>query len=65
MLFRSKVIGTSYTLLARGDGHMFKGAKIIEADYEVACDSLVHYIKSLGELPERYKDSQNRINFVK
>ncbi|MBQ4468747.1 MAG: bifunctional metallophosphatase/5'-nucleotidase [Synergistaceae bacterium] len=60
-----KVIGTSYTLLARGDGHMFKGAKIIEADYEVACDSLVHYIKSLGELPERYKDSQNRINFVK
>ena len=60
-----KVVSTSYVLLAKGDGHIFKGAKILEADYEVACDSLVHYIKSLGEIPERYKESQNRITFIK
>ncbi len=59
-----KVVGTSYVLLAHGDGHQFKGAKMIEADYEVACDSLVHYIKSLGEIPERYNASQNRITFI-
>ena len=60
-----KVVSTSYVLLAKGDGHIFKGAKILEPDYEVACDSLVHYIKSLGEIPEKYKDSQNRITFIK
>ena len=60
-----KVISVSYVLLAKGDGHIFKGAKILEADYEVACDSLVHYIKSLDELPEKYKEAQNRITFIK
>lgn len=60
-----KVVGLSYVMLAHGDGHTFRGAKIIEHDYEVACDSLVHYIKSLGELPEKYNASQNRITFIK
>ena len=60
-----KVIAPSYVLLALGDGHIFKGAKVIEADFEVDCDSLAHYIKSLDELPEKYKDSQNRITFIK
>ena len=55
-----KVVSITYLIAAQR-----YRLKIIEPDYEAACDSLVHYIKSLGEIPERYKDSQNRITFIK
>ena len=60
-----KVVSLNYIVLEGGDGHVFKGAKLIEPDYGVALDTFAHYLKSFPELPEKYKDSQNRFTVIK
>ena len=60
-----KVVSLNYIVREGGDGHVFKGAKLIEPDYGVALDTFAHYLQSFTELPEKYKDSQNRITFIK
>lgn len=60
-----KVVSLNYVVREGGDGHVFKGAKMIEPDYGVALDAFVHYLKTFPELPERYKDSQNRFTVIK
>ncbi len=60
-----KVAGTSYMLMAKGDGHMFAGAKLIEPDYAVGSDAFAHYLKTFDRLPERYSHAEGRITIIK
>ena len=59
------VAGTDFVIRGGGDGHAFKGARLVERDFMVDTDVLAHYLKYLGVIPERYRESQNRIKFVK
>ena len=61
-----KVVSINYVLLEHGDGHMFKGAKIIESNYAVASDVLGRYIRKLGEIPEVYENigGQGRLTII-
>ena len=56
-----KVVGTSFVLREGGNGHIFRGAKLIEPDYMVQSDALSHYLKKFEVLPVRYKEYQGRI----
>ena len=60
-----KVVGVSYFLREGGDGHMFKGAKLIEPDYATLLDAFAHYLKTFENLPEEYEEPQGRITIIK
>ena len=60
-----KVVSTSYVLYMKGDGHVFKGAKVIEPDYMAYDQTLRNYIKQFETLPEKYRNAEGRIKFVK
>ena len=60
-----KVVSTSYVLYMKGDGHLFKGAKVIEPDYIAYDLTLVNYVKQFETLPEKYRNAEGRIKFVK
>ncbi|MBQ6971248.1 MAG: bifunctional metallophosphatase/5'-nucleotidase [Synergistaceae bacterium] len=59
-----KVASSNYVLLEEGDGHLFRGAKVIEANYMTDDDALAHYIRDFQTLPERYRTAQGRITFI-
>ncbi|MBR4196194.1 MAG: bifunctional metallophosphatase/5'-nucleotidase [Synergistaceae bacterium] len=60
-----KVVSTSYVLYMNGDGHMFRGAKVIEPDYIAYDQTLANYVKQFETLPEKYRNAEGRIKFVK
>ncbi len=60
-----KVVGTSYALTGLGDGHVFKGAKLIEPDYAVASDAFAAYIKTFEKIPARYEHGEGRMTVIK
>ena len=55
------VISLDYVVLERGDGHMFRGAKILEPAFELAYEVLSDYLRQFKTLPEKYKAPQGRI----
>ncbi|MBQ3346135.1 MAG: bifunctional metallophosphatase/5'-nucleotidase [Synergistaceae bacterium] len=59
-----KVAATNYVLLEGGDGHVFSGAKIIEANYMTDAEAFAHYLRDFQRLPERYRNQQGRIRFI-
>ena len=59
-----RVVSISYVLTGLGDGHVFAGARLVEPDYDVASDVFARYIKTFDRLPERYRQSQNRITII-
>ena len=60
-----KVASISYILYERGDGHIFSGAKVIEPDYIAYDIAFRNYLKQFETLPERYRNPEGRIKFVK
>ena len=60
-----KVVSISYVLTALGDGHVFKGARLIEPDYATASDTFARYINTFESLPERYAHAEGRITVIK
>ena len=60
-----KVASISYVIYQKGDGHIFKGAKIIEPDYMTTDAAFAHYLRDFDYLPEKYKNPEGRIKFVK
>ncbi|WP_027729340.1 bifunctional UDP-sugar hydrolase/5'-nucleotidase [Treponema sp. C6A8] len=58
-----RIAGPDFVIANHGDGHLFKGAKLINSVTPmVDCDVLTEYVKSLGgSFPEKYKEAQNRI----
>ncbi|MBR6900630.1 MAG: bifunctional metallophosphatase/5'-nucleotidase [Synergistaceae bacterium] len=56
-----KVISLDYVLLENGNGHVFKGAKMIEPPFSIAYELLGDYVSQFETLPEKYKESQGRI----
>ena len=60
-----KVVSISYVLTALGDGHVFKGARLIEPDYATASDSFAKYIRTFERLPERYAQGEGRMTVIK
>ena len=60
-----KVASISYILYQKGDGHQFRGAKVIEPDYMAADNAFAHYLRDFERLPERYKEAQGRITIIK
>lgn len=59
-----KVAGTNYVLLEEGDGHVFEGKKVIEANYMTDDEAFAHYIRDFQRLPGRYRTAQGRIRFI-
>ena len=60
-----KVVSISYVLTALGDGHVFKGARLIEPDYATASDAFAAYIGTFEVLPERYAHGEGRMSVIK
>ena len=60
-----KVVSISYVLTAKGDGHLFKGARLIEPDYATASDAFARYIRTFEQLPERYSHGEGRMSVIK
>ncbi|MBQ9433689.1 MAG: bifunctional metallophosphatase/5'-nucleotidase [Synergistaceae bacterium] len=60
-----KVVSISYVLTALGDGHVFKGARLIEPDYATASDVFAGYIRTFEVLPERYAHGEGRMSVIK
>ncbi len=60
-----KVVSISYVIYQKGDGHQFKGAKIIEPDYLTTDAVFAHYLRDFKYLPEKYKNAEGRIKIVK
>ena len=60
-----KVVSISYVLMAKGDGHVFKEARVIEPDYSTASDEFARYIRKFKVLPERYAHGENRMSVIK
>jgi len=58
-----KVISLDFVLLNSGDGHLFKGAKIIEPPFALAYEILGDYVSQFDNLPEKYKNPEERIKF--
>ena len=56
-----RLVSTNYLVSQNGDGHIFSGKKTILLDMAVDADALSHYIKSLGVIPEKYRNPQGRI----
>lgn len=59
-----KVAGANYVLIDGGDGHMFKGAKVLEANYMTDDEALAHYLRDFQMVPERYRTAQGRIRVI-
>ena len=59
-----KVAGTNYVLLEEGDGHLFEGRKIVEANYMTDDEAFAHYLRDFQTLPERYRTPQGRIRII-
>ena len=55
------VISLNYVVLERGDGHMFRGATILEPILDLAYEVLEDYVRKFDKLPEKYKEAQGRI----
>ena len=60
-----KVASASYVIYQEGDGHIFKGAKIIEPDYLTTDAVFANYLREFDYLPERYRNAEGRIKIVK
>ena len=60
-----KVASASYVIYQEGDGHIFKGAKIIEPDYLTTDAVFANYLREFDYLPERYRNAEERIKIVK
>lgn len=60
-----KVVSISFVLYLNGDGHMFNGRKLVEPDYMTADQAFRRYVKELKIVPERYRNAQGRIKFIK
>ena len=60
-----KVVSISYMLTGLGDGHVFKGAKLIEPDYSTASDAFAKYLRSFEIIPERYAHGEGRMTVIK
>ena len=56
-----KVISVDYVLLEHGDGHLFKGAKVIEPAFTLPYEILGDYVNQFETLPEKYKNPEGRI----
>ena len=56
-----KVISLDYILFANGNGHLFKGAKLIEPNFALHYEILGDYINQFETLPEKYKNPEGRI----
>ncbi|MDY6399976.1 MAG: bifunctional UDP-sugar hydrolase/5'-nucleotidase [Synergistales bacterium] len=56
-----KVISIDYVLLENGNGHVFKGTKMIEPPFSIAYEVLGDYVSQFETLPEKYKEPQGRI----
>lgn len=56
-----KVISIDYLLFAHGDGHMFKGAKVIQQPFALVYEVLADYVNQFETLPEKYKNPEGRI----
>ena len=59
-----KVVSINYILREAGDGHIFRGAKLIEPDYAVEADAFAHYLKTFEEVPETYRAPQGRLKII-
>ena len=60
-----KVVSISYVLTGLGDGHVFKGARLIEPDYATASDTFARYMKTFDRIPERYSHGEGRMTVIK
>ena len=60
-----KVVSISYVLYEKGDGHQFKDSKVIEPDYITYDMAFARYIRQFETLPEKYRNAEGRIKFVK
>ena len=60
-----KVVSISYVLTALGDGHVFKGARLIEPDYAIASDVFAAYIRTFERIPEKYEHGEGRMTVIK
>ena len=58
------VVGPEFLLFEKGNGHIFRGTKIIEPAYMVISDALAHYLQKFDRLPERYRKFQGRITVI-
>lgn len=61
------VVSTNYVLFEKGNGHVFSGAKLIEADFVTDAEILGRYIRKLGTIPEAYGNArgQGRLKIIK
>ena len=59
-----RVVSTEFVVLEGGNGHVFKGAKVIEPAYMIQSDAFVHYLLKFDFLPERYNEAQGRITVI-
>lgn len=60
-----KVVSVSYVLYQNGDGHQFKDAKVIVPDYITYDQAFARYLKQFKNVPEKYRNPEGRIKFVK
>ncbi len=60
-----KVVSISFLLYMKGDGHVFKGVKVVEPDYITADSALSRYLRNFDFLPEKYREPQGRITIIK
>ena len=59
-----KVVGTEFLLREKGNGHLFRDAKLVEPGYILTSDALAHYLEKFDVVPERYKQFQGRITVI-
>ena len=59
-----KVVSSEFLMRDGGNGHVFRGAKLIEPAYMVQSDALAHYLEKFDVLPERYNEFQGRITVI-
>ena len=60
-----RVAGVEFMLRDKGNGHIFRGAKLLEPGYILMSDALAHYLKTFDILPERYSEPQGRITVIR
>ncbi|MBQ9433688.1 MAG: bifunctional metallophosphatase/5'-nucleotidase [Synergistaceae bacterium] len=59
-----RVVSSEYVIRERGNGHVFRDAKVIETGYMILSDALAHYLRKFDYLPERYSENQGRITVI-
>ena len=61
------VVSTNYVFFEKGNGHVFSGAKLIEADFATDSEVFGRYIRKLGIIPEAYGNAkgQGRVKIIK